>query len=1516
MKTILGLDLGTNSIGWALINQNFENKEGEIIGMGSRIIPMSQDVLGDFGKGNSISQTAERTRLRGVRRLKQRYLLRRERLHRILHLLNFLPEHFAAKIDFNNRLGQFLPETETKLVYDNNGDFIFKKSFEEMMADFRQHQPEPLSRKNRNGENAKIPYDWTIYYLRNKALTDKIENEELAWLLLHFNQKRGYYQLRGEETEEKANKLEEFYSLFITEVIADEAQKGKGETWYNVILENGWIYRRASKLPLFHWKGCKRDFIVTTDLNEDGSVKKDKEGKEKRSFRSPSEDDWKLLKKKTESEIEKSGETVGTFIYTSLLKKPEQKIKGKLVRTIERKFYKDELKKILEKQISLNSSLQNKELYQQCVEELYPHNINHQSTLSGKDFLHLFVEDILFYQRPLRSQKSSISNCPLENRSFIYEGIIKTEPLKCIARSHPLFQEFRLWQWISNLRIINRDTDEDITADYLRDYSDVASLFQFLNEKKEVDQKTLLKHLKLKESNYRWNYVEDKKYPCNETYVMILTRLAKVTDILPGFLTPGKEESLWHIIYSVTDKIDYEKALKTFAKKNNIDIQSFFDAFKKFPPFPSNYGAYSAKAIKKLLPLMRAGNCWTESDFDSKTRDRIEKIINAEYDEKIPERVREKTKHLADVNSFQGLPEWLAKYVVYGRHSEGAESGKWKTIEDLDAFLKEFRQHSLKNPIVEQVITETLRTVKDVWRHYGKGNENFFTEIHIELGREMKKNAEERKYLTEQINKNENTNLRIKALLAELMNDSSVENVRPYSPTQQDILKIYEDGVLNASIEIPEDIEKISKLAQPTHTELQKYKLWLEQKYRSPYTGNIIPLNKLFTSAFEIEHIIPQQRFYDDSFSNKVICEAAVNKLKNNQTGLEFIQNHHGQIVELGLGKLATIFTEDAFTEFVKQHYEKSRGKKNKLMALDIPEKMIERQLNDTRFISKFVMATLSNIVRSDKDDDGMNSKNVLSSNGQITSKLKLDWGMDVIWNELILPRFERLNQLTNTNHFTTYNEKYQKHLPTVPLELQKGFQKKRIDHRHHALDALVIACATRSHINYLNNQHALNKKKTIDQKSKDRYDLKLLLCDKKYNDKSSENYNWIFKQPWGTFIPETKKKLEEIVVSFKQNLRVINKTINYYEKIKEGKKEPEKQINGPSWAIRKSLHKDTVSGLVMLKKLKIISLSSAIDNPENITNRAFGKYLRMLIGEYNDKKKLLKHFKDLDYKWNEQDIQKISVYYWDHDNVASRVSLDTSFNKGMIACITDTGIQQILYKHLENSDNNPEIAFSAEGIEEMNKNIIIINNGKWHQPILKVRTYETKGNKFAVGIIGNKKTKFVEAAKGTNLFFAVYQGDNGKRNFKTVPLNEVLAHQQLIATLPMVERRNSSIIPIESEKGKFLFCLSPNDLVYIPTEEQLVYDGIVKVSDINFNQTGRIYRFVSCTGSEGHFVQNNYSVGVINNEQGTNNKSERMLDYQHLPAILDEKGKPQMIKNICWKILTDRLGNISAIKK
>lgn len=153
MKKVLGLDLGTNSIGWALVEQNFKEKQGNIIGLGSRIIPMSQDVLGKFESGQSISQTADRTSYRGTRRMYQRDNLRRERLHRVLNVLDFLPKHYAKSIDFEKHLGQFKLNTEVKINYFKNEkgkfEFLFNESFSEMVQDFKKCKPELFRIKKR-----------------------------------------------------------------------------------------------------------------------------------------------------------------------------------------------------------------------------------------------------------------------------------------------------------------------------------------------------------------------------------------------------------------------------------------------------------------------------------------------------------------------------------------------------------------------------------------------------------------------------------------------------------------------------------------------------------------------------------------------------------------------------------------------------------------------------------------------------------------------------------------------------------------------------------------------------------------------------------------------------------------------------------------------------------------------------------------------------------------------------------------------------------------------------------------------------------------------------------------------------------------------------------------------------------------------------------------------------------------------------------------------------------------------
>ncbi len=1489
MKKILGFDIGTNSIGWAIVygdtNEDGKLQLKEIANAGSRIIPMDASILGDFDKGNSVSQTKARTEYRGMRRMRERYLLRRERLYRILNIMGFLPEHFSECL---TRYGKFTNNSEPKLAWlkDNEGkmQFLFKQSFNEMLNEFYEHNPQLTE------EAKKIPYDWTLYYLRKKALTAPIQKEELAWILLNFNQKRGYYQLRGEDEEDTQNKIEEYQSLKIIRVEATDEKKGD-DTWHNVYLENGMVYRRTSKTFL-DWEGKTKDFIITTLLDNNGQPKVDKDGQIRRSLRQPKEEDWGLLKKKTEASIDKSGKTVGCYIYDNLLSDPTQKIKGRLVRTIERKYYKNELKAILEKQKQFIPELNDKELYDRCVEELYPSNDAHRNNIIHRDFTYLIAEDILFYQRPLKSKKSLIADCQYETRAYKNPetGETKHIGIKCVSKSHPRFQEFRLWQFISNLRIYERSKivdgktklDVDVTDSFLKDETVYERLFEFLNNTKAIKQDTLLSSFfKLKKQNgkhlYRWNYVEDREYPCNETRELILSRLKKA-GISASFLTTETEEALWHILYSVSDKQELRTALATFARKNTLDETTFTEHFIKIPPFKNDYGAYSLKALNKLLPLIRMGKYWSEESIDAKTRERIDRIIDGEADENIKNTVREKAINLNDISHFKGLPLWLACYVVYNRHSEASDTERWERPEDIDEYLRHFRQHSLNNPIVEQVVMETLRTVRDIWK-----TEGHIDEIHIELGREMKSPAAKRAQMAQNMTENENTNIRIKYLLREFASpDIDIEGVHTHSPSQQELLRIYEEGVLASEKDIAPDIKELigrlnEKSKQPSHSDVQRYKLWLDQKYRSPYTGLAIPLSRLFTPDYEIEHVIPQSRYFDNSFTNKVICESEVNKLKDNQLGYEFIMRHHGEKVPLSRGRTATILEPQEYEQLVKKTYSTNPQKLKKLMMDDIPDGFIDRQLNDSRYISKLVKGLMSKIVREEGEDEAT-SKNVIVCTGSVTDRLKKDWGINDVWNRIILPRFERLDKMCGQQLYTTKNTSGHV-IPDMPLEQQRGFNKKRIDHRHHAMDAIVIACATRSIVNYLNNESAKHDAQTT------RHDLQHALCHKQRTD-ANGNYRWTLNKPWDTFPADVNNALNRIIVSFKQNLRVISRTKNKIQKLKNNKRVLEQQTKGDNWAIRKPLHKETVYGEVNLRLQKEVKLKEAITRPDDIIDRDLKKKIKAMLELGYDLKKIKAYFEDNAEIWSDINLNKIPIYYFTAETsdryFATRKPIDQSFNrKKIINEITDTGIQKIMLHHLENNGEDPDIAFSPEGIEEMNRNIRTLNNGKWHQPILKVRVYE-KANKFAIGKSGNKSKKFVEAAKGTNLFFAVYESEDGKRRYSSIPLNIVI--DRMKAGQPVAGE--DGIIPT--------FVLSPGDLVYVP------HDG--EQPTANTIDRSRIYKMVSCNKKQCFFIGNIIASIIVNNNDLHEFNAHNMIEIAPTGENIKEK---------CIPIKVDRLGQI-----
>ena len=706
---------------------------------------------------------------------------------------------------------------------------------------------------------------------------------------------------------------------------------------------------------------------------------------------------------------------------------------------------------------------------------------------------------------------------------------------------------------------------------------------------------------------------------------------------------------------------------------------------------------------------------------------------------------------------------------------------------------------------------------------------------------------------------------------------------------------------------ISEIIRKLSETDEqkrPSRSEVLRYKLWLDQKYQSPYTGRFIPLARLFTTDYQIEHIIPQARYFDDSFSNKVICESAVNALKDKMLGMEFIKEKHGQIVRLGNGGDATILSVEEYERLVTNIYRNNRAKMRKLLMDDIPDDFIARQLNDSRYISKLVKTLMSNIVREDGEEQDI-SKNVITTNGTITDRLKKDWGVKDVWNRIVLPRFRRLNELTGTRKFTTTSAGGHE-IPDMPLELQKGFNKKRIDHRHHAMDAIVIACTTRSHVNLLNNEAAMSGNNA------NRYQLSRKL--RRYEqteivrngERKTIETAREFLKPWPTFTADLEKALRDIVVSFKQNLRIINKTTNAYQRYVDGKKTTVHQVKGDSWAVRKPLHKETVYGEVNLRRIREVSLKEAIRQRKAIVDKDMKRKITDFVKLGYDEKLIKTYFAGHKDAWPDFNPSKIKIYYFTQDVLgkdgsvkdryfATRKPLDTSFNRKRIEdSVTDTGIQKILLRHLE-ACGDAERAFSPEGIEEMNRNIVSLNNGKQHQPIYKVRVYE-KAEKYAVGKRGSKATKFVEAAKGTNLFFAVYETEETdkvtglpvkKRSYATIPLYEAVKRAK--AGLP--------IAPENANGDKPAFVLSPNDLVYLPTKEEIDRGTISRPLD-----KSRIYKMVSCTGSRLYGIPFSVANSIIDKVEFTQLNKLEFTDLK------------ESIKETCIPIKVDRIGNIIEI--
>jgi CRISPR-associated endonuclease Csn1 len=1420
-KKILGLDVGTNSIGWSFIEWNDEAFEGAIKGMGSRIIPTDAELLSNFETGLAASKNAGRRQARGIRRMQQRYKLRRQRLVDILKLMDWLPAQFTS--------GQQLP--------------VNKSTLDEMKAFFGTD---------------KIPADWVVYYLRHKALTQAITKEELARVLYHINQRRGFKSNRKandqpiimEEGEEEGRKkrVKTIEIVTVTQ-ISDSGEKVKGNPVYNIHFKDGRVATTIRR-TLPEWMG-ERELELTW-------VPPTKKDAERWECRIPDKTDWVRKKEALEKDIHQKMLPPGTYFLYQLKENREYRIKENI---ITRSMYEAEIKEILETQMKLQPAIfPNDEVKAAAAVRLYPHNLQKQQELRNNDWIHLLLNDIIYYQRPLKSQKHSIGFCRFESRKHVTEKGKKIG-VRVAPASSPVFQEFRIWQNVNNIRILKREgrdvagkflLEQDVTGDYMHEEKAVA-LFELFDGREKVSQKQILKVLNLNEDQYLVNLYrmdEEKELPGNETKA-VLRRALRKTDIpeteITNLIADGEKVMfLWHVLYSIDSEEGIISALTSGGINNPLVVTKVqAGQLAKTPAFKPQYAALSAKAMRKMLPLMRSGLYWKPDAIDAGTFGRIEKIITSEYDEGISDHTREQFIKMGanQISDFQGLQTPMAAYAVYGIHSE-----KEQFKLEQPSQLQLLSATELRNPVVTQIVNETLRLTQDVWAHFGRPDQ-----IHIELGRDLKKNAKERAEASNRITNNRKDNERIAAILRELKLGGN-----PNSLGDIEKLKLWEQQADGDAREAFKEI-KFKRPSEPTRDELEKYKLWCEQKHLSPYSGDMIPISKLFTTEYEVDHIIPRSRYFDDSFDNKVVVETALNKEKDNATAYKYILE--GSKANHKLLRAAD------YEAHVKRYF--FFKKRRLLLSEEVPEGFISRQLNDTRHISRKLNELLGQVATHETDP-------VIVTNGIITNELKNRWGLSEKMKEAVKWRFERLGEKTG-KQLVHYELEQRDGKATGKKMLKLEGYEKRIDHRHHALDALVIACTTRSYIQYMNTLNA--QEGDTDLKNRLSY-----LLDKPQRGRPG---TYKFRLPWPGFVEDAEKALHGIVVSFKNNIRLTgmrkNRNLRFVQDEHGNWVKVLKEAETKSPSVRQSLHKATFAGRIHLPGYKTVKLSEAMEKISDIASPVYRKHLEEILASTGgDVKKAQKALKDkplLDS--GGQPVGKVDIrqpYPW----FVNRVSLDASFDEKKIGKVPDKPLADDLRRHLDAFAGNAKEAFSQEGLEKLD--VMRINAGK--KPVRKVRIKEDSAAKFEIS-----SGKWVEADKGTNLFFVIYEklDEPGVREYASIPLRDVID-----------ARLRGDGQFVEQKEGYRHFLLSPNDLVYLPDEGE-------NLSAINWNENRneiakKTYKLVSVNKAQAFFVPQTLSQVIEDKvEFDSMNKVERGLDGR-------------MIKQYCLKLTVGRLGNIKPV--
>jgi len=210
---------------------------------------------------------------------------------------------------------------------------------------------------------------------------------------------------------------------------------------------------------------------------------------------------------------------------------------------------------------------------------------------------------------------------------------------------------------------------------------------------------------------------------------------------------------------------------------------------------------------------------------------------------------------------------------------------------------------------------------------------------------------------------------------------------------------------------------------------ITRYLLWEDQKETCIYSGKPISFGQLFGGEVDVDHILPYSRCLDSSQNNLVVCFRKANADKGNKTPYEWLADRRPEQYE------AVCVRANGLLRDGRIPYPKYRRFLQKELKLD---DFISRQLNDTRYIARLAAEYLRCLFEADH--------HVLGLKGQLTAELRHQWGLDTVLAEL----------------------------PDSPAwheqsKLRDG-EKNRADHRHHAIDAIVIALTNRKRLQELSS--------------------------------------------------------------------------------------------------------------------------------------------------------------------------------------------------------------------------------------------------------------------------------------------------------------------------------------------------------------------------------------------------------------------------------------------------------------